>query len=126
MKILAGELRDTVEGLREITDKELPVKPAYWLSRLSSKALSELKIFEETRIKLVKKHAKKDDKGKPIFDNKEKRFKIKDENKFTEEYIELAKQEVDLEFDPIKLDALGDVSIKPNTFAKLRKIIVEK
>jgi hypothetical protein len=66
MEFKAGELKDKVIGLKEILEKELPVKVAYWLARVADKIDSEMKAFEKARINLATKLAKKDEAGKPI------------------------------------------------------------
>jgi hypothetical protein len=130
MKLKAGEIRKIGDGLKEILDKELPVKPAYWLARIATKLESEGTAFEKARISLVTKHAKKDKDGKPeVMKDKNgkptNQFNIPDMEAFNKEYLELANQEIDLDINPIKLADLGDISLKPVTLARLNKIIEE-
>lgn len=66
MKIKAGELNKIKSGLDEILNKELPVKTAYWLARISNKVESEIGSYEKARINLATKLAKKDESGNPI------------------------------------------------------------
>ena len=128
MKIKAGELRNMHEGLGEILRIELPVKPSYWLARIATKIDSETLAFEKARMGLVRKHAKKNLKSELIF-KKDKNGKPMNEydipnlEKFQKEYDELSIQEIEINIDPIKLDALGDIKIKPVILAKLEKII---
>ena len=65
MIIKAGEIKHINEGLKEILNKELPVKPAYWLARIATKLEGELQTFEKARMGLINKHSKKDKDGKP-------------------------------------------------------------
>lgn len=128
MKFKAGELKVIGEGLSEILEKELPVKPSYWLSRIAIKLDSELKAFEGARVKLVIKHAKKDEKGNPIVlkdksGKPTRNYDVTDMDAFNKEYDELAEQEIEININPIKLDALGDINLKPVILAKLEKII---
>lgn len=125
MKFKLAELKPFAEGLREILDKELPVKPAYWLGKLLRKVETELNSFDETRMKLIVKHStEKDEKGNPKVDETTNRYMV-DEDAFGKEFMELCEEEVDIEFTPIKLEALGDVKLKPITMAKLERILEE-
>ena len=130
MKITVGEIRLINEGLNEILEKELPVKPAYWLSRFMIKLDTELMAFEKARINLAIKHAKKDKDNKPLFkkdkDGKKiNEYDISDMNAFQKEFAQLAEEEFEIDFKPIKLEMLGDIKLKPITLAKLEKIIEE-
>jgi len=130
MKFKLNEIRLATDGLAEILEKELPVKTAYWLARFLDKVNSENASMEKARIILVKKHAKKDDKGNPMFvkdkDGKDtNQYDIPDMDTFQNEFIELTNEEVEIDFKPIKLEQLGDIKLKPITLAKLGKIIEE-
>jgi len=130
MKFKLNEIRLATDGLGEILEKELPVKTAYWLARFLDKVNSENASMEKARINLVKKHAKKDDKGNPMFvkdkDGKDtNQYDIPDMDTFQNEFIELTNEEVEIDFKPIKLEQLGDIKLKPITLAKLGKIIEE-
>jgi hypothetical protein len=130
MKIKVNEIKSIGEGLNEILEIALPIKTAYWLARLVNKLDSELKAFERVRMNLVTQHAKKDKEGKPLF-KKDKDGKdtnevvVVDMEKFQKEFIELAEEDLDIDFKPIKLADLGDIKIKPIILAKLGKIIEE-
>jgi len=128
MKIKAGDLRNIGSGLIEILQIELPVKPSYWLARIGNKINSEQKVFETARMNLIKKHAKKDKDGKPLVikdrDGKPtNNFDVPDIEAFNKDFEELTEQEIEINIDPIKLEALGNIKIKPVILAKLEKII---
>jgi hypothetical protein len=128
MIIKAGEIKHINEGLKEILNKELPVKPAYWLARIATKLEGELQTFEKARMGLINKHSKKDKDGNPaIKKNKDGKpqFDITDVEAFEKEFNELLNQEIELDIKPIKFADLGEVSIKPLILAKLEKIIEE-
>lgn len=125
MKFKLAELKPFAEGLTEILNIELPIKPAYWLGKLLRKIEAELKHFDETRMKLIVKHStEKDENGHPKVDETTNRY-IVDEEAFSKEFIELCEEEIDIDFKPIKLEELGDVKLKPITLAKLEKILEE-
>lgn len=135
MKISLNEVRGMQVGLDVILAKELPIKPAYWLARFLDKIRSEMEAMEKARVKLLEKLAKKDKDGKPLMKKAKEgepqiepqQYDLTDENmaKFQEEYNELGKEEFEIDFKPIKLDQLGDISLKPIVLVQLGKLIEE-
>ena len=134
MKISLNEVKAMQAGLDVILAKELPIKPAYWLARFLDKVGSEFKAMESTRIKLVEKLAIKGKDGKPIF-KKDKKGKLIEPQQydltkasmeeFNKQFAELGKEEFEIDFKPIKLDQLGDISLKPIVLVQLGKLIEE-
>ena len=132
MKITLKEVSEMQAGLDVILAKEIPVKPAYWLARFLDKVRSEIGATEKIRMQLINKYAKKDKDGKFIFkkDSKGKdlgEYDFTKENliKFGKEYTELSEIEFEIDFKPIKLADLGDITIKPIVLLQLKKIIEE-
>jgi len=132
MKITLKEVSEMQAGLDVILAKELPVKTAYWLARFLDKVRSEIGATEKIRMQLIDKYAKKDKDGKFIFkkDSKGKdlgEYDFTKENliKFGKEYTELSEVEMEIDFKPIKLADLGDITIKPIVLLQLKKIIEE-
>lgn len=121
-------------GLDVILAKELPVKTAYWLARFLDKVQSEMKAMETARMKLIDKYATKGKDGKPLFkkdkDGKElepQQYDFSKDNyeKFQAEFVELGKEEFEIDFKPIKLEQLGDIKLKPIVLVQLGKMIEE-
>lgn len=130
MKITLNEVRGMQAGLDVILAKELPVKTSYWLARFLDKVSVEFKAIETARMKLVEKYATKKD-GKPMMkkdkDGKSQEYDLTKENmeKFQAEFAELGKVEFEIDFNPIKLEQLGDIKLKPIVLVQLGKLIVE-
>ena len=132
MKFNLGEVMSMQQSLNTILALELPVKPAYWLSRFADKIQAEMQAMEKARMKLIEKYAKKDKDGKPMM-KKDKDGKPINEydltkantEKFQLEFAELGKEEFEIDFEPIKFDQLGDIKLKPFTLVQLGKIITE-
>jgi len=134
MKFSLNEVMRMQAGLDVILGKELPVKVSYWLARFLDKIRSEMDAMDKARIKSIEKYAKKDKDGKLLFkkdkdgkplDPQQYDLTDKDMVKFQEEYAELGKEEFEIDFKPIKLDQLGDISLKPIVLVQLGKIIEE-
>ena len=134
MKISLNEVRGMQAGLDVILAKEIPIKPAYWLARFLDKIRSEMEAMEKARVKLVEKLCTLDKDNKPLFkkdkDGKQldpPQYDLTDENmaKFQAEFEELGKEEFEIDFKPIKLEQLGDISLKPIVLVQLGKLIEE-
>jgi len=132
MKITLKEISEMQAGLDVILGKELPIKASYWLARFLDKVRSEIGATEKIRMQLIDKYAKKDKDGKFIFkkDSKGKdlgEYDFTKENliKFGKEYTELSEVEMEIDFKPIKISDLGDITIKPIVLLQLKKIIEE-
>lgn len=132
MKITLNEVRVMQAGLDVILAKELPVKTSYWLARFLDKVGVEYKAMETARMKLVEKYAKKDKDGKPVMKEDKNGKQLQEYDltktnmeKFQTEFADLGKEEFEIDFNPIKLDQLGDIKLKPIVLVQLGKLIVE-
>jgi len=96
--------------LQELADSMLPVSTAYRVGKVLEKVQPELKNFDERRIELLKKFAKKDEKGELL---KEIEFEEGQREGFNKEFEELLKIEVELDCKPINLSELSNVSMMP-------------
>lgn len=97
-----GEVKSLITVIDSIlADKstKLPVKVVYALTRNRAKLISKDKIVEETRLDLVKRHGKEDDKGVT---------RVQEENMavFQKEYLELLNEKVDVDVYELKLSHL--------------------
>lgn len=119
--IKLGELKEIIEGLNEILEKELPVKPAYWFGKLAKMIKKEMSDFEDARLNLVKKYAIKDENGNFIIEDN--RYKLTDNTAFETEFMELISTEIDIDFIPVSIDQLGDVKVSPVVMIGLDKFI---
>lgn len=117
-----GELRGIAEGLNDILQKELPIKPAYWLGKLGKAIQKELAEYEENRIKLVNKYGLRDAEEKLVVEGGQYQFADKDA--FGVAVTELANTEIEVDFNPLTLDQMGDIKISPVTMMRLDRFIV--
>ena len=123
MEFTLNEVYGMTRNLTKLTDKELPVRISYRLLKLLKGCSSEMETLEKARIKLVEKY--KDD---PKEGDKEGDIKVSDKNKekFQEEFTTLLNEEVEIDFVPISIEDLGDISLSANDLLPLQKIISEK
>lgn len=132
MKLKLGELRPIIEALPRVLEEKLPVKTSYWLSRAAVDITKEFQVFEETRKKMIedkygKRYAKdkkvdgevvekkgelvmevsKDADGKEVKDergNVISTYVMPDMEGFAKEFNELAKQEIEIKYEPRPID----------------------
>ena len=123
MKLKLSEIYSLVRSLPKLTNKELPIRISYRLLKLLKSCSEEMETLEKSRIKLIKKYSsdKKDDKGK-------EEMVVSDENKdkFQEEFTSLLEEEVKIDFTPIAIKDLGEITFTTNDLMSLQKIIKEK
>lgn len=100
-------------------ENKFPTKVAYRLSRIYKKIESEYKIFDEERIKLVKRHGKEAEPGQ---------YQIPSDNlaEFNQEIRQLFDEIVEINFKPIPIDLLNEIELAPANFVILDKIFTEE
>lgn len=90
-------------AFQELLKKPFPVKTAYWLGRVVEKLRQVAGHYFEAKQRLIEKYAEKGPDGKTSLD-KNGFLKITDFDNFVNELQELQKIEIELRFNPIKLD----------------------
>lgn len=109
MKIKLGEIVSQLENIRNLLENKLPVKVAYRLNKLSKKLDSELKSYNETKNAIVLELAK--DLPDPTRITEENPVELAEYNK---KHKELLEEEVEIDFEKIKVEELGEVVVSPN------------
>jgi hypothetical protein len=105
MKITLAEVKSLETSLAKVFDKEVNIKVAYRLGSLLKKLSEEMAILEENRIKLVKKYGDEDKETKQLSVPQDKA------QEFYAEFNELLQLEIDIDFEPIPLQAFGDITL---------------
>jgi predicted nucleotidyltransferase len=110
MRVSLGQLKSSEASIMELSKTVLPINIGYRLGKFIKKIASELKEFEESRVKLVTKYGVEDPETKNIQVPKEKT------EEFMKEFQELLSIEVDLEWDQLDLSGIEiGKEIKLNT-----------
>ena len=107
MKLQLKEIINSTEQIKSLLEVKLPIKVSYRLMRLIDKLQPELKIYDDKRNELVKEFGTKQENGD---------MKVEDPKKleeFSKKMVELWDVEVDVDFDKLKIDEMGDVNIAP-------------
>lgn len=113
MKITLNEALGITRNLKAITSKDVPAMVAYKFLKLGNQLQTEMKTLEDTRIKLVNTHSDGTD-------------KVKEENieTFHKEFSEVLAQEIELEWEKIKIETLGDITIKADELSALELLFI--
>lgn len=119
MKISLLEIKSLESSLSKIFDKDINVKTAYRLGKLLKRLSEEMSVMEAGRIKLVNKYGAENEETKQVTVPQEKTAD------FYKEFNELMRMEVEIDFEPISLDALGDIQLSAADIMRLDgKIII--
>lgn len=119
-----GELKNIEESIKKLVNSEIPIKISYRLSKIIAKLSTELSLFEEHRITLVRKYAEttEDESGTS-------QVKVSKENMplFIEEFNTLLQEPVTIQFVPININSLGDnLNFSPLDMVNLQKFFIEE
>jgi hypothetical protein len=115
MKFQLGEIRNMKDPMIALLDKELPIKAAWKLNKLVKAFDKELGEIEDFRVKLVQKLGNEDEEGN---------VQVPEEKmeSFVTEFNELLMTEIEVDFDAIDIDTLGEIQVSAKELLALDKI----
>lgn len=115
MKFALGEIRELKDPIANFLDLTVPVKVAWKLNKLVKALDKELSDIEEARISLVQKYGETDAEGN---------IQVTPEAMiaFTTEFNELLSEEVEIDFEPIDIEALGDIELTTKQLLGVEKL----
>lgn len=120
-----SQIKPLKETLLNISQKELPFRLAYKISRLSEKIEKDYLFFTEEVQKIIVKYAERDEKGEIAFEGNNVKIQqdlIKQAEKDLQELDEVEIEEIDVSF---TLDELENLNIKPLEVSALMPFIKE-
>ncbi|WP_278682862.1 DUF1617 family protein [Paraclostridium bifermentans] len=116
MKLTNRQIVDDAIFLKELTQRQFPIKVSYAIAKNVSKIENELIVYNKEREKLLNKYAIKGDDGNILIDENNK-LKIKDEyiDDWNKDINELLDIEIEIDIHKFKLEDLinGADSISP-------------
>lgn len=124
MKLTNRNILESINNLRAVAQKQLPVKVSYTISKNISQIESELKIYEKERQKLIEKYAEKDEDGKIISDERNQ-IKFADVVGWDKDIKELLDIENDVDIRKFKLDELNGFNISAAELQAIDSMIEE-
>ena len=110
-------------ALKNLLEAKLPVKTAYWISKMVNSLQPELKAYETARLKLIKELGEPV-KDTPIVNGEPQDWQVKQENlpKFIEEITKLGDEEIPDQKTYI-LEDLVDITLTPQDLIQLEWLI---
>ena len=119
MKFTMTELFNMKDGLQRLVQKEIPIKTSFKLARFTKRVNEELVILDQARVGLVERYGSKDElTGQARVDE----GNVKE---FIKELNEVLKIEVDIDFESIKIEELGQVTLTAMDAIVFQKVIIE-
>lgn len=123
MKFTLKEVRVLERSLYQITKKELPIRISYRLAKLLQTCLDELSTLEKARLELINKYPAPEVQNPP---DKATPEELERENKIREEFALLLEEAVEIPFEPLTVEELGDINISTLDMLGLFPIIKEE
>jgi hypothetical protein len=126
IKIKLGEIGKILDGMKVLIEKDLPIKTAYKLSKLLKILVGENETYELQRLKLISKYGIKDNNGElKTNDDGTIGIDTKHIERFKLEFKELNDIDIEIIFNPLKLDELENISLSVKTLYVLDNFITE-
>ena len=113
MKFRLGQIQDMKESLGRLTNEPLPLKIAFKLNKLVRNMDVNLTVIEEERVKLVKKLGVENKETNAVEIPKDKI------PQFQEEFVELMNEEVEIDFEPFKIDDFANAKVTTQDMLKM-------
>jgi hypothetical protein len=114
MTVTVATLKNAEPGLIKLSNSALPINIAFRVSKVLKSIAKELALFEESRMKLVKKYG--------VTNEETSEISVSEENMeaFFKEISELLEEEVELSFNKIDINSIPDsVTLSPNEVSAL-------
>lgn len=126
MTVTLKDIVDSQEVMRTLSEKSLRGRTAFKLARLLKKLEAELTTFNDTRTKLIEAHAKRDENGQYVLNERnEYQFEKEEANQFVEEINKVFAEEIQIDASPISLSEIEDLDFTPAEMAVLEPFMEE-
>lgn len=99
------EILESKDSIQELIGKSMPIKTAFAVSKLQKELNIALELYDSRKQGMFDKYGENSEAGK----------KIKEEyiSTYISEHNELIEEELDILFDKVSIDTLGDIQIAP-------------
>jgi hypothetical protein len=114
MKVKLIDIYSSVSSLNKLMEQPLSAKISFKLMKLLNAINDEVKLIEEQRMKLVKKYAED---GITVSDSKR--------DEFLKEFSEFLNEEVDMAWEPISIETLGDLQLSVAELTRVQYLFTE-
>lgn len=114
MKVKLIDIYSSVAALNKLMEQPLPAKVSFRLMKLLNSVNEEVKMIEEQRMKLVKKHAED---GVTVSETKREEF--------LKEFADFLNDEIEMSWEPISVDVLGDLELSVAELSRVQFLFKE-
>jgi hypothetical protein len=118
MQVKLSEIYNAIEPLNKLSEMPLPVAISYKLVKLVKKLSDEVETIEKLRQKLIKKHGKEDESGNITVTEEKKQD-------FLNEFTTLLSSKIKVDFEPIPVESLKDITMSVSDMGRLHFIFKE-
>lgn len=126
MKLSNRKILETIDGVRALGGKQLPVKVSYALAKNINKLENDAKLYEKERFKLLEKYCGLDEDGNIKADeNGEAIFKDGCREQWNNDIKELMDFENEIDIHKFKLDQLEGYVLSPSEIMVIEYMIEE-
>lgn len=112
MKLSNEKIINSISILRDISQKQLPIKASYKIAKNIKNINRELEVYDEERKKLIELHSQTDDNGE-VATNESGNIVFKDEKSWKKDIEELLSIENDIEIHEFNIDDLEGCNMSP-------------
>lgn len=118
------EIENIISSLNKLINKELPIMTSYKLFKLIKQISKEYEFLNNKRTELINKYAERDEKNNIKYNNNNS-IPIKKDmvEECNQKLNELMSIEFNVEFEPISIEVLGEISITPKDLLALDKFL---
>jgi hypothetical protein len=119
MKLSLAEIKMLENSLTKVIDKDINIKMAFRLGKFLKTLNDEMRVLEDSRIKLVKKYGKENETTKQI------EVPNESQSDFYQEFNGLMQEQLEISFEPIPLSAFGDIEMSAADVFRLEGIVIK-
>jgi hypothetical protein len=118
MQVKLSEVYNCIEPLNKLSELQLPLTVSYKLVKIVKKISDEIESIEKMRQKLIKKHGKEDESGNITVSEEKK-------TEFVNEFTTLLNTKIKLDFEPISLQEIKDLTMSVSDMGRLQFLFKE-
>lgn len=108
VEVTIGELLAAIDPLKKLMAMQMPIVAAHRLSRAARPIADELTAYEKSRVALFEKYGEMADDGQWHVLRDSHNYQ-----QFEREYFDLLGDKVQLDIQPVTIDALGQLQVTP-------------
>lgn len=126
MTITLQNILEAQETMQNLSTKMLRGRTAYQVARLLKRLEAELGTYNDTRLKLIERYAKKKEDGTyELNERNEYQFTPENMQAYVGEINNLLQEQIEIDANPLKLDDLLDLEFTPSEMVALEPFIEE-